>query len=49
VGSSGFQLKVPSDYEVAAIPELPSGLPSMKVPTTKEEAEKMKDIQEQQP
>jgi len=37
------KFKVPSDYEVAAMPEMPIGLSGMKIPTTEEEAEKMRD------
>jgi len=34
---------VPPGYQVQEIPEMPSGVPNMKMPTTKEEAEKMRD------
>jgi len=37
------KFKVPSDYEVAVMPEMPIGLSGMKIPTTEEEAEKMRD------
>ena len=51
VAASKFTL--PPDYEVTEVPDMPGGLPSMKMPTTKEEAEKMRDewrkkMQEQQ-
>ncbi len=44
---------VPPGYEVTEVPDMSGGLPSMKMPTTKEEAEKMRDewmkkMQEQQ-
>jgi hypothetical protein len=47
---------VPSDYELATMPEIPTGLSGIKVPTTEEEAKKMreellekiKEMQEQQ-
>ena len=34
---------IPPGYEVATMPDMPSGTPTMKRPTTKEEAEKMRD------
>ena len=34
---------VPPGYEVTEVPDMSGGLPSMKMPTTKEEAEKMRD------
>lgn len=44
---------VPPGYQVQEMPEMPSDVPNMKMPTTKEEAEKMRDewmkkMQEQQ-
>jgi hypothetical protein len=44
---------LPPGYEVVDVPEMPSGMPSMKMPTTQEEAEKvreewMKKMQQQQ-
>jgi Domain of unknown function (DUF4412) len=34
---------IPPGYEVATMPDMPSGAQTMKAPTTKEEAEKMRD------
>lgn len=34
---------IPAGYEVATMPDTPAGSPAMKRPTTKEEAEKMRD------
>jgi len=34
---------IPPGYEVATMPDMPGGTPTMKRPTTKEEAEKMRD------
>ncbi len=34
---------VPSGYEVNDVPAMPEGMPDMKMPTTKEEAEKMRE------
>ena len=44
---------LPPGYEVVEMPEIPGGLPTMKMPTTKEEGEKMREewmkkMQEQQ-
>ncbi len=34
---------IPSGYEVVTMPSMPAGTPTMQMPTTKEEAEKMRD------
>lgn len=34
---------VPPGYQVTEVPDMPGGMPSMKMPTTPEEAEKMRD------
>ena len=44
---------VPPSYKVTEVPDMPEGMPNMKMPTTKEEAEKMREewmkkMQEQQ-
>jgi len=44
---------VPPGYKVTDVPDMPEGMPNMKMPTTKEEAEKMREewmnkMQEQQ-
>jgi hypothetical protein len=44
---------VPPGYQVTEVPDMPEGMPNMKMPTTKEEAEKMREewmkkMQEQQ-
>jgi len=36
-------LAVPPGYQVTEMPEMPEGMPNMKIPTTEEEAEKMRE------
>ncbi|NNE48366.1 MAG: DUF4412 domain-containing protein [Rhodothermales bacterium] len=47
------KVAVPSDYQVTEMPDMPEGIPNMKMPTTEEEAEQMREewmkkMQEQQ-